>query len=45
MELSGVSIISPPWIPGENLPKFIWEVSLAAKTGIISAKICPVALD
>ena len=29
---------------GENLPKLICAVSLAVKTGITSAKTCPVAL-
>lgn len=31
------------WGPGENLPKFILVISLAEKTGIISAYTCPVA--
>jgi hypothetical protein len=42
--LWGVRIIIPPWGPGENFPKFNCDVSLAEKTGIISAITCPVAL-
>jgi hypothetical protein len=44
MDPNGVRTISPPWGPGLNLPKLIWAVSLAAKTGMISAVICPSAV-
>jgi len=36
--LWGVRIIIPPRGHGENFPKFSCDVSLAEKTGIISAK-------
>jgi len=37
---SGVTITCPPCISGENLPKLSWEVSVAVKADITSAKAC-----